>query len=266
MNTLPSNAQVPKLTWLRALIAAAGALALALLAPLVWLAASGGAGLLVLGGLLALGFAAVQTLPLLGQRLENSLLSARKAEARRSPIEQLQNEVLRRAERLRAFRMALVTVGGQVESIRQMIENSQSKFSGPVLARQERALEKLQQFHHINVARLNQAQAALQEFKNTVEQKQSEWQIALAIDDANRALDPNAADHLIQDLLADTALRTVQDRFNNVFAELDVQMSSMDGPTRSLLDDQCRDPLGALHLPQTLSASQAHSLVQGSAL
>ena len=253
MNEIQATVHAYKLTWIRALAAAAAVAALAVFAPVVWLAASGGAGLLVLGGILAIGFVAVQMLPLMGQKLENALLSARKAEARRNPIEQLQNEVLRRAERLRSFRMALVTVGGQIESIRQMIENSQTKFSGPVLARQHRALEKLQQFHSINIGRLNQAQAALQEFKNTVEQKQSEWHIALAIDDANRALDPNAADNLIQDLLADTALRTVQDRFNNVFAELDLQMSSMDGPTRSLLGEQNLDHMGALHLPPTIS-------------
>jgi len=42
----------------------------------------------------------------------------------------------------------------------------------------------------------------------------------------------------------------VQDRFNNVFAELDVQMSSVDGPTRNLLDDQSLDRMDELHLPQ----------------
>jgi hypothetical protein len=253
MNEIQAKVQAQKLTWVRGLTAAAGVVALAAFAPAIWLAVSGGAGLLVLGCILAIGFAGAQMLPLLGQMLENELMAARKAEARRNPIEQLQNEVMRRAERLRSFRKALVTVGGQIESIRQMIETSQTKFTGPVLARQERALEKLQQFHNINIARLNQAQEALQEFKNTVEQKQSEWHIALAIDDANRAMDPNAADILMQDLLADTALRTVQDRFNNVFAELDVQMSSMDGPTRSLLDDRSLDQMGALHLPETIS-------------
>ena len=252
MNDIQNTVNAQKMPLIRALAAGSAAITLGVFAPFVWLAVSGGVGLFVLSGILLAAFAAVQALPLIGQKLENALLNARKAEARRSPIEQLQNEVLRRAERLRSFRKALVTVGGQIESIRQMIENSQTKFTGPVLARQERALEKLQQFHNINVGRLNQAQAALQEFKNTVAQKQSEWQIALAIDDANRALDPNAADHLIQDLLADTALRTVQDRFNNVFAELDVQMSSMDSPTRSLLDHQHLDHIGALNLPTTM--------------
>lgn len=253
MNEIPTAVHAHKLTWIRVLTAAAGVLALAVFAPLVWMAIAGGVSLLVLGGILLLGYGAVQMLPLLGQKLENSLLAARKAEARRNPIDQLHNEVLRRSERLRAFQKALVTVGGQIESIRQMIENSQHHFSAASMNRQERALEKLQQFHQINLARLNQAQSALREFKKTVEQKQSEWQIALAIDDANRALDPNAADHLIQDLLADTALRTVQDRFNSVFAELDVQMSSMDSPTRSLLDEPSLDPMEALHLTQAVS-------------
>ena len=41
--------QVP---WVRMLSVAAGAIALAVFAPIVWLAATGGVGLLVLGGVL----------------------------------------------------------------------------------------------------------------------------------------------------------------------------------------------------------------------
>jgi len=250
MNETQFTTPPQKLTWLRLLAACSGVVALAVFAPVVWLAAAGGAGLLVLGVMLAVGFAVVQALPLLGQRLENALLAARRREARRSPIEQLQNEVLRRAERLKIFHRALVTVGGQIESIRQMVETSQSNFGQPAAARQARALEKLQQFHRINLDRL--AQTALQEFRETVAQKESEWQIAIAIDDATQAMDPNAGDTLIQELLADTALRTVQDRFNSVFAELDVQMNSVAGPTRELLGSQTMDPIGALHLPQSI--------------
>jgi hypothetical protein len=63
-------------------------------------------------------------------------------------------------------------------------------------------------------------------------------------------MDPRAGDQLIQGLLTDTALRTVQDRFNSVFAELDVQMRSLDSPTRDMLDARSRDPMDALELPQ----------------
>src|SRR5687768_11061089 len=64
---------------------------LALAAPIIWGAASASLGLLVVGALGVVGLGAVQAIPLLGQKWENRLLAARKAEARENPIEQLQN-------------------------------------------------------------------------------------------------------------------------------------------------------------------------------
>lgn len=247
--------QVP---WVRLLSVATGVIGLAVFAPTVWLAASGGAGLLVLGGVLAVGFAAVQALPLLGQKLENGLLEARKAEARRSPIEQLQNEVLRRGERLTTFRAALVKVGGQIETIEQMLEERRQREPQYVPVAQERALARLQQFHRINLGKLQEAHKALVDFRETVERKESEWIIANRIREANEVMDPNATDTLLQDLLTDTALRTVQDRFNCVFAELDVQMSCADSPTRALLDERTLDHMDALNLPQTLNTPRSY--------
>lgn len=210
---------------------------LAALAPLVWAAVTTAVGIAVLVGFAAVGFAIFQALPLALQKLENRLLHARKAEAHSNPIEQLQNEVLRRAERLRSFQRALVIVGGQIESISQLLVDRRHRDPTHILDRQERALHRLQQFQSVNLVRLGQAQTALEEFRFTVERKESEWRIALAINEANELLDPNATDNLLQDLLTDTALRSVQERFNCVFAELDVQMSSLDGPARKYLDE-----------------------------
>lgn len=250
MNTIIHAAEGKKIPWIRALTAAVAVCGLAAMAPLLWLAVTGGVGLLALGLLAATGFAFVQALPLMGQKLENTLLAARKAEARRNPIEQLQNEVVRRAARLRSFHKALVTVGGQIESIEQMLVERRHKDPSHVLDRQEKALQRLQQFQRVNLRRLGQAQSALEEFHSTVERKESEWRIALAIGDANDLMDPQATDNLMQELLTDTALRSVQDRFNNVFAELDVQMSSMDGPTRTLLEESSLGHMDALHVPE----------------
>jgi hypothetical protein len=239
-----------RIWWLRIGAVLVTVVLLALSAPLIWTAVSAGIGLLALAAIVGVGIVGKLFLPLGLQRLENRLLHLRKAEAMRNPIEQLQNEVIRRADRLVIFRNALVKVGGQIESIQQMIEDGQEKFSGTVLARQERALERLQQFHSLNIARLNQAQEALQDFKNAVKLKESQFTISLAIEDATRALDPNMSETLVQDLLADTALRAVQDRFNNVFAELDVQLNSMDAPTRNFLDRSSAKRMEALTLPK----------------
>ncbi len=250
MNTIHPAGDGKKIPWVRALAALSAIACLAIAAPVLWMAVTGGLGLIALGFLGAAGFAMVQAMPLLGQKLENRLLAARKAEARRNPIEQLQNEVVRRAERLRAFHKALVTVGGQIESIKEMLEERRHKDPSHVLDRQEHALQRLQQFQRANLMRLGQAQSALEEFRSTVERKESEWRIALAIGDANELMDPRATDNLVHELLADTALRSVQERFNAVFSELDVQMSSMGGPTRTLLEESSLDRMEALHLPE----------------
>lgn len=244
----PTRAPPSRVTLLRGLIVAGAVLALAAFAPMIWLAAAGGAGLLVLGALLALALAVVHALPLATQKLENRLLVARKAEARRNPIEQLQNELLRRADRLKAFRRALVKVGGQIESISQMIASRRHEDPSHVLEQQQRALQRLQQFQDMNLQRLTNAELALGEFRSTIERKESEWRIALAIEEATSALDPDAAEGLMQDLLADTALRSVQERFNAVFAELDVQMCSVDAPTRQLPDQTQWQRMEALEL------------------
>jgi len=136
ISSIQSQSRRRQLPWLRGLCAAGAIATLAVFAPVVWLAAAGGAGLLALGLLLALAFAAIQTLPLVAQRLENRLLAARKAEARRNPIEQLQGELLRRADRLKVFRRALVTVSGQIESISQMIAARRHRDPAHVLEQQ----------------------------------------------------------------------------------------------------------------------------------
>jgi hypothetical protein len=86
----------------RALAVFATIALLALSAPLVWAAVSAGAGLLALAAMAAAGLLGFQAIPLTMQKLENRLLQMRKAEARANPIEQLQNDCLRREQRLQS--------------------------------------------------------------------------------------------------------------------------------------------------------------------
>lgn len=251
MQTVSNIHHVSRLQKVWAVRAAAAVGACALLvaaAPYIWTAVAAGMGLAALTAMGVVGVVVFQAIPLGMQKLENRVLQLRKAEARRNPIEQLQNELVRRANKLRAFHRALVEVGGQIESISQMVEDRKHKDPAHVLHRQERALQRLQEFHGINLQRLHTAQVALDEFRFTIERKESEWRIALAIGEATDLLDPHATDNLMQDLLTDTALRSVQERFNSVFAELDVQMTSVNGPTRSLLQQEELNPIGSLEL------------------
>lgn len=208
----------------RAAAVAATVLLLAASVPVVWAAVSAGLGLLALAVLAIGGTALFQALPWALQRMENRLLRLRRAEARANPTEQLHNEVLRRSERLTTFRSALATIGGQIETITQMLAERRHLDPGHVLERQQRALQ-----------RLDLAQAALQAFREQVRHKVVEWEISLAIEIAGEAIHPGDAGHLMQDLLTDEALRAVQDRFNTAFADLDIQMRAMDSPARDML-------------------------------
>jgi hypothetical protein len=237
-------------TWvIRAAAVAATIALLAMSVPVVWAAVSAGLGLVALAVMAAGGVVLFQAIPWGMQRLENRLLKMRKAEAHANPIEQLENDVMRRAARLKSFRGALATVGGQIETIQEMIEARRYSDPGHVLERQQRALQRLTDFYSANLDRLDQAQSTLEQFRSTVAQKKSEWEIAVAINDASQLLDPDSADYLIQDLLTDEALRTVQGRFNTVFAELDIQMRRDDAPTRTLVRDGGADFLNPLTLP-----------------
>ena len=148
--------------WLPRVAAVTGVtVGLALSAPLIWGAVAAGMGLLALAAFGAFGVLVFQAMPLMMQRLENRLLSARKAEARANPIEQLQNDCMRRELRLASFRRALVEIGAQIENMRQMVDERRHVDPAHVLDKQERALQKMTQFHDVNVARLEQAHAAL---------------------------------------------------------------------------------------------------------
>ncbi len=261
MHVLPESAQADnsrKIWLVRAVATVGGVVVLAGSASIVSAAVSAGAGIATLLSIAIGGFAALQALPLALQKLENRLLKSRKHEARANPIEQLQNEVMRRAERLQAFRRALVTVGGQIESIEQLLADRKHRDPTHMLERQDRALLRLQEFHRANLARLGQTQEALKEFQFTVERKESEWRIALAISDANDKLDPNSKDNLLQDLLTDTALRSVQERFNTVFADLDLQMNSFDSTAGQFLNNQNQENISVLEpLTQNLQRSKS---------
>lgn len=223
---------------------------LALSAPLVWAAVSAGAGLMALASMLAVGTVVLHALPLGMQKLENRILLARKSEARANPIEQLQNDCLRREERLQSFRRALVTIGGKIESMRQMIDERSHVDPGHVLDRQRHALERMVRFYQGNLLRLDEAHKALEAFRHQVKQKIFEWEFAQAGRTVMAAMNPSEVEDLMQGLLSDEALRSVQDHFNSVFAQLDVELRSIDAPTREILSEAHLDSIGELALPQ----------------
>jgi hypothetical protein len=256
MPTVPVSRSAPtaehgRIWWIRgfATVATIGLLSASL--PFIWAASFAGLGLLSLAALGIFGVAIFQAMPWALQYFENQLLLQRKSQARTNPIEQLQNECLRKEKRLQSYRRALVTIGGQIESMGQMVDARTHQDPAHVLERQQRALKRMAHFYECNLVRLNEAQSALEDFRHQIKQKMFEWDFAQAGQVVMAALHPGELNDLMQDLLTDEALRSVQNRFNTVFAELDVEMRSMDSPAYNLLDGSGMERLDALTVPAT---------------
>lgn len=235
---------------LRGGVAAGSAVVLALAAPIIWGAASAGAGLLVLGTIAAVGIGAIQALPLLGQKWENKLLAARKAEARQHPIEQLQNYLRFRAESVRAFRDAVSAIGAQVETMNDLIIERKRAKPDYDASRKERAVAKMRDAHRELTKKYLAGEAALADLREIIEDKKFDWkfgqvgQIALA--QMNSA---QSDEDLVQTMLADESFDSVRDNFNSVFSAIDLASVSLNNNKELSFDDGMTIDLSSIQIP-----------------
>ncbi len=218
----PALSQVGRSWIVRIGAIAALVVVLGIAAPLVVSAAVAGAGLVALGITGLAAFAMIQALPWLGQRLENRLLAARRKEARRNPIEQMQNELLRRSEQIRSFRTALAGVQAQIEGLQDMLDTRRQQTPGHDLRKPESVLARMRSVYASHVDRLACAESALQDFDKHVAAKRFEYQCALELEQINHALHGSDSTRMLEQMLADEATQAVQQRFNQAFAALEL--------------------------------------------
>jgi hypothetical protein len=207
--------------------AGCGVALLAGLTPLIWSAVSGGMGLLALGATGAVGVAMFQALPLLGQQLENRLLAARKAEARANPVEQLQNFLLQKRQRVATFKQAVVTIGVQIKGMADMIDERKRQKPGYDASRQESAVNAMREAHALLVVKYRNAEVALVQLNEVVEDKKFEWKFGQAGQQALQHLNATSGQELLDQMLAGEAFDSVRDNFNQVFSELEMEAAKL---------------------------------------
>jgi hypothetical protein len=247
----PNLGATPSMRWLRVAGAAGVVGLIALAAPVVWLAAAGGVGLLVLGVLALVGAAALRALPLLGQKLENRLLAARKAEARGNPIEQMQNHAMHRARQVAVVRESLINIRAQIETLQDRLDERRRQAPQHDLRKQEAGLLKMRQFHDAYLGKLDDAERALEDYRRHVETKSFEWEFALAGNEVLRQLDAADQERALRELLADEATREVQRAFNRTFAALDVEVRNLAATPRLEFGPGLQLDLPAVDLRET---------------
>ncbi|HET6338062.1 MAG TPA: hypothetical protein VFG30_32795 [Polyangiales bacterium] len=235
MRERPDSRSQTRIPWLR-LVALGGVTALLVaIAPLLWTAIRAGVSLFALAALMLVGWASLQALPYWGERLERRLLRARIVDARDNPIEALLGQLLQHRAQLERYRAALAAIGGQIQGMRDMLEERRAVAPQHDTHKQTAALHKMVAFHAHHLKNLAAAELALADYQRHLNTKRFEWSFAQA---GKRVLDSLRArdrESIIRELLTDEATRSVQSSFNQVFASLDAELQRVEqlGPENS---------------------------------
>jgi hypothetical protein len=227
-----------------------GIVFLAILAPFIWGAASAGAGLLVLLLLGILGTGVFSFLPFIGQKLENKILKLRKEEARKNPIEQLQNFLRQKSEQVRAFKNAVAQIGAQIRSLKDLIAERKRVKPGSDTSKQEQAIIAMEKAHAILTSKYVAAEKALVELQEVIEEKKFEWNFAQAGKMAADSLNATSGQQLLDSMLADEALSSVRDNFNTVFADLELEAHKLNDTKQLSFGEGMTLDLSPIRIPE----------------
>ena len=197
-------------------------LMLGVFSSFIFAAAMAGASLLFLGVIGTLGVAAIQALPWLGQKWENWLLKKRKEEAAANPIEQLQNFLMERKQRVELAKQRVVEMGTVIRSLESAVEEQLRKNPRYNPEKQRQAIQAMKSMHAEMTTRYKAAQEACKQLEQTIEDKKFEWEFSKAGQSALASMGNMSGEDLMNELLADEAMSSVRDNFNKVFAELEI--------------------------------------------
>lgn len=235
---------------LRAAIGVGVIFALAIMAPIIWAAVSAGIGIVILGGVCAAGIGAVHMLPYLGQRWENKILSLHKEEARKHPVEQLQQFLLQKSRQVQEFRNAVAQIGGQIRSLEDMVRERKRTKPGYDSAKQELSIEAMRGAHAKLHEKYNAAEEALAQLKDSIEDTKFQFAANAAI----QSLNETNGQELLDQMLADEAFSSVRDKFNTVFADLEIEATNLNNKQALTFDNGMSIDLSSIQIPISVSA------------
>lgn len=200
------------------------------LGVVIWAAVSAALGLASLVVIGLAGLALIQVMPAIAERFENRVLAARKADVRRNPIEQLDRFLLQKTERAADFGRQLATIGSQIKTMRNLVAERKRRRPGYDATRLEDSIAQMEKFYEVRKKKLREAQAALAQVTEILEEKRFEHKFAVVGAKAMQSLKSDDGKLLLESILAEEALVAVRDNFNRVFAELEIEACAMAAP------------------------------------
>lgn len=220
-------------SWLARGVMAIGAFAaLVFLLPVIYFAFLSALGLLGIGIIAVIGIGLIQLLPLLGQKWENKILGLRKAEARANPIEQLQNSLVLKAQKLQSFKEGMLNIGSQIASLDDSLKAQALKDPEDDFTDQRAAIAKMKEFYERRKVTYGAAVQALEDYKKAIDRAKFKYGFGTAAQGIAQAMNDNDAQTLMSNMLADEAFKSVDQRFNSAFAALDLDSAELSNTNR----------------------------------
>src|SRR3989338_995084 len=227
-----------QLTIKRMLFAVGAVVGLAVIMPLAIMAVQAGLALAAVAVLGAGGFVAWKKIPRWLLTIEhrerekvqqemNRHLAALKTEAKKNPIEQAENDYLRRSKQYEAFKRAMEMIGGKVEAFGGKLARTKKEKPNYDLSQETAAYEKMKRFYTDRILRMKEAYVKLGKFKEKIEEARTKWEFQLYANDAIRAMNATDQEAKINEILTEAAFDSVQQEFDAVFAKLDVDAAEL---------------------------------------
>lgn len=227
---------------------------LAIVAPIIWAAASAGIGLIALGIIGITGFGILQMLPYIGQKIENTVLKLRKNEARVNPIEQLQNFLRQKAQQVTDFKSAVSSIGAQIKTLEDMVAQRKKERPNYDASAQLRSIQAMKDAYTTLKAKYVAAEQALADLKLAIQDKEFEWKFSQAGQQAMQSLNATSGKEVMEAMLADEAFGSVTENFNKVFADLEMEAQNLTSAKSLEFDSGMTIDVSAINLTAKVPA------------
>ena len=249
-----------QITTRRVLITLGVLCSLAILGPLVWLAVKTGIGLIAAGTLGLCGFFAWRRIPFWIQQHENSLFEANqremnehlkrlKQEARRNPIEQLQNFLTLKEQQLKAYKNFVSQVGGQVKSAKDMLDDRKKQKPDKDYRKKDEAVLSMDKAYAFHLSKVEAGNKALADLREAIEDANFDWKFSQAGQLAMQKMQDLEGQDILNEILASESFDAVRNNFNQVFSEIEVQIGTINSGNQLEFGENVSINLSAYHIP-----------------
>lgn len=157
----------------------------------------------------------------------NRSLAAMKAEARKNPIEQLQNYLREKQSQLEAFKAAVSQIGGQVKSLADMLQTRKAAKPNKDYSKKEESLKAMQGAYEALRAKAAQGDAAILDLREIIDDQKFDWQFAQVGHSAVQNLKAMNGQDLLNEMLAGESFDQVRENFNRVFSDIEVEIGNI---------------------------------------